>query len=350
MPSGRIAGSGRYVMWRVALMSAAWLFMTAIAFAQAPLMVVSARETVSFSGYTRSAATMNVASEVAGKVLSVHYDVGQTIAEKPFVEIDPTFVQFQIDQVNWSLKKLNVAKNRVNSRLSYLEKEFQRIDQLLRGDATTQTRYDAALEELTQARMESKNTELEIGAFKTQLEELRERRKRLRVVAPKGWVVVDRRIESGEIVAAGTLLARVADFERLVVPLYVSGKELAAIRQLNPLMVQLDGKAARASLNWVNPEFDERTRKLAIELLIQGYGGPRRGGLQVELSLQVAAKGLMVPKAAVDNRFDNPRVILKDNGQSVAIMILGENNNQVLIADNPALSSGTHLQAAPRRP
>lgn len=323
----------------------AWVFATSTAFAQPSLVVDSARKTVTVSGYTRSAAKRNVASEVAGKVLSVHYDIGQTIATKPFVEIDPTFIRFQIDQVSWSLKKLKVSRDRVNSRLTYLEKEFERIERLLRGDATTQTRYDAAAEELDQARLELRNTDLEINTLKIQMEELQERRDRHNIVVPKGWVVVDRRVEPGEIIAAGTLLARIADFEHLVVPLVVSGEELAAIRKMNPVKVRLEGKPVRAVLNWVNPEFDERTRKLAVELRIQGYDGPRRGGLQAELILEVATQGLMVPKAAVENRFDNPRVTVKDDGKSIPIIILGEDNGHVLIADNPALSAGTELKS-----
>lgn len=322
----------------------AWPLAPAPVFARTPLVVDAARKTVAVSGYTRSAAKQNVASEVAGKVLAVHYDVGQTIADEPFVEIDPTFIQFQIDQADWSLKKLEVSRRRVHSRLSYLEKEFQRIERLLSGDATTRARYDAAAEELDQARLELMNTDLEIKTLKTRMAELKERRKRHNIVLPKGWVVVDRRVEPGEIIAAGTLLARIADFERLVVPLYVAGEELEAIRKMAPLEIRLDGNPVRAVLNWVNPEFDERTRKLAIELQIQDYDGPRRGGLQAELTLEVATKGLMVPKTAVENRFDNPRVTLKESGKSIAIIILGEDNGHVLIADNPGLWPGIELK------
>jgi RND family efflux transporter MFP subunit len=322
-----------------------WWCTSGQAFSQAPLLVEPARKTINVSGFTRSGAKMNVASEVGGKVLAVYYDVGQTIADKPFAEIDATFIQFQIDQANWTLQKLDVARERAASHVSYLEKEFQRIDQLLHSDATTQTRHDAAAEELAQSRLEVKNTQLEINAIKTQLAELRERLKRHAVAAPKGWVVVERRIEPGEIIAAGTLLGRLADFRKMVVPLYVSAEELSAIKQQNPLMVQVEGRTVSARLNWINPEFDERTRKLAIELVIQDDIGPHRGGLHVELALEVDTKGLMVPKEAVENRFDNPRVVLQADGRSVPVIILGENNGQVLIADNPALPPGTVLKA-----
>jgi multidrug efflux pump subunit AcrA (membrane-fusion protein) len=332
------------------LILAIWWVAGLDAHAQKSLVVEAARKSVTLNGYTRSAAKMKVTSEVAGKVLAVHYDVGQTIGEKPFVEIDPTFIQFQIDQVIWTLKKLRVVKERAASRLTYLEKEFQRIDQLLKGDATTRTRFDAAEEELDQARLELMNTDMEIGQLKSRRNELLERRKRHKVMAPRGWVVVDRHIEPGEIVAAGALLARAADFEHLVVPIFVSGEELDAIRRSGPLSIQLEGMPAEAALNWVNPEFDERTRKLPIELAIHGYKGPRRGGLLTELILEVASQGLMVPKAAVKNRFNNPRVILRENGPTVPIIILGEDNGHIHIAHHSMLSPGTRLQEVRQEP
>jgi multidrug efflux pump subunit AcrA (membrane-fusion protein) len=327
-----------------------WLLICVVgtphAAAQDDLMVMPARKHVTLKGYTRSRSTMNVASEVAGKVLRVHYDVGQTITNHPFVQIDPTFIDFQIAQADLTLKKLKVSADRVASRTTYLETEFQRVSTLLKGDATTQTRYDTAAEELSQTRLELQATRLEINTLKTQLAELQERRRRYTVSAPPGWVVVERRIEPGEIIAAGTLLARVADYGSLVVPLYVSAEELAALEEIEPTSILLEGRPAHAALNWVNPEFDERSRKSAIELLIQDYNGHRRGGLVAEISLEVTAQGAMVPKAAVQNRLDNPHVILKADGTVIPIVILGENGSHVIIADNAALPPGTVLRSA----
>lgn len=321
------------------------LVFSASAWAQEPLVVQVARKHVTLNGYTRSRTTQTIASEVAGKVLHVHYDLGQTIGAQPFLEIDATFIDFQIEQVQWSLQKIDISKSRSLSRVSYLKNEFERIDKLHKGDVATQARWDAAAEELNQAKMELHSTRVERSTLATQLRELKERRKRHTVHAPKGWVVVDRRVEPGEIIATGTPLARVADYTQLVVPLFVSSKELSAIQQTPTLAIELDGGPARARLSWINPEFNERTRKLAIELEIINYDGTRRGGLSVALPIDVATQGLMVPQGAISNRYDNPRVVLDADGQSVAIVILGENNGHILIAHHPKLAPGTQLRS-----
>lgn len=321
------------------------LFAVSAVWAQDSLTVTEARKSVTLTGYTRSRAKQTLASEVAGKVLKVHYDVGDSIHLKPFVEIDTTFIDFQIEHTQQTLAKLNVAGSRNASQVAFLEKEFKRVDTLHQDNVATLAKWEGAAEQLDQARLALQTTDVEINALKIQLKELKERRKRHKVVAPPGWVIVQRQVEPGEIIAAGTPLGQAADFTRLVVPLFVSGTELAAIQQLNPLKVLVDGRPARAVLNWINPDFDERTRKLAVELALVDFKGQVRGGLLTELTFHVPTEGMMVPKAAVTRRYDNPSVVLKADGQSVPISILGESGNYILISDTAALRPGMELEA-----
>lgn len=315
--------------------------------AQGGVLVEKARKQLTLSGYTRSRTTMTVASEVPGKVLQVNYDVGQAIGKQPFIEIDATFTNFQIDQIETSLEKLRVVKSRSASRTTYLEKEYQRIVRLRQSDVTSESRFDAAAEELTQARLEQQSTDIEMAALQTRLKELRERRSRHRIFAPRGWIVVNRQVEPGEIIATGSPLAKVADYTQLVVPLFVSAGELAALESKRDIRLSLEGELVKAAINWVNPEFDERTRKLAVELVVPAYGGSHRGGLLAELSLSIETDGLMVPKSAVSERYENPRVTLKSNGRSIPVVILGEDNGHVIIAETADLTPGTELQQNP---
>lgn len=318
---------------------------TSTAWAAEGLIVKEARKSVALSGYTRSRAVQTLASEVAGKVLKVHYDVGQTVGRPPFVEIDPTFIDFQVEQVRQTIEKLNVAKSRNASQVDFLSKEYERVNALHKDNVAPLAKWEAAAEQLTQARLTQDATEVEIKALNIQLRELKERRSRHAVTAPAGWVVVQRNVEPGEIIAAGTPLGRVADFTRLVVPMFVSGQELKALREQKTIAVRVEGRPAKAAINWVNPEFDERTRKLAIELALVDYKEEARGGLLTELTLEVAAEGLMVPKAAVTNRYDNPSVLLKADGRTVPVSILGESGEYILISHTAALAPGMELKA-----
>ncbi len=315
-------------------------------FADETLTVQPARKTFQLTGYTRRVTTLTLSSEVAGKVQAVHYEVGDAIVEKPFAEIDATFIDFEIENTRQSIRKIQAAQKKNDSQIAYLQKEFDRLNRLFQKDVGTESGLDQAREQLNQARLEADTLAAEEAALKVALAELRERRRRHDISAPKGWIVVGRRVEPGEIVTVNTPLAEIADFRNLVVPLSVTGQELAAMRALPEVFeARLEGEPVRTRIEWVNPVFNEKTRKLSTELVLVDYDGERRGGLRFTLPLRIESEGLRVPKSAVVSRYDNPRLTLKQSGETISVMVLGESEKYLIVADHPRLSVGTELAA-----
>jgi hypothetical protein len=184
-------------------------------------------------------------------------------------------------------------------------------------------------------------TSLEIS-----LNELKERKRRHQVLAPQGWVVTDKQVEVGEIVGPNTVLAQVADYRTLVVPLALSTAELTALQMLSREMdVNLEGKPAKARLRWINPQFDERTRKRQVELVLTEFEGPAWGGLLLTLEVPIDTEGILIPKQALINRYENPRVEIASNGERVRIMLLGEAAQHFVAAEDGRLPPGTELVA-----
>ncbi len=320
---------------------------TSRAQAEDDLVVQSAIRDVTLTGYTRSQTTITLSSEVSGRVPKINYDDGQMIGKLPFLSIDPTFIDLEITTTRQTLEQLKISRNKRRSRVGYLDKEFRRIENLFRRGSTPESRRDTALEDLDQAKFDLKAVDVEIAIARTRLKELLERKSRHTIFAPQGWIVVEKQVEEGELVRVNTPVARVADFENLVVPLSVSAQELAAIQKLAPEFdVLLDGESAKAAINWINPEFDEQTRKLSIELILRSYSGPKRGGLTCRLSLKIAAEGLWIPKQAVVSRYENPRVFLKASRTEVKVLVLGQTDDHLIIADDPRLPPGTRLLEA----
>jgi RND family efflux transporter MFP subunit len=312
--------------------------------AQETIRVEPARKQIELTGFTRSAAVMTLTSEVSGRVASVHYDVGDAIGESPFVEIDPTFIDFQIQATREALKKVEAAKEKNVSSVAFHKKEYARYQRLLRADGATEVQRDQAEENLNQARLDAARLTAEAAELEVKLAEQLERKARHQLFAPDGWILIERRVEPGELVDAGTPVGRAADYRTLTVPLAVSGPELDAIREMPEVFeARLEGEPLETRLDWVNPEFDERTRKLAVELAVVNYDGPRRGGLRFFLPLQIPADGVWIPKSAVVNRYENPRVTLKAGGEAVNIMVLGESDGHLIVAKDPRLGVGTEL-------
>ncbi len=314
--------------------------------AQEDLIVQPASRDITLTGYTRSQTTVTLSSEVAGRVLKINYDDGQVIGELPFLSIDPTFIDLEISSTRQTLEQLKISQKKRRSKVDYLDKEFRRIQNLFRRGSTPESRRDTTREDLDQARFDHKAVGVEIAIAQNRLQELRERKRRHTISAPAGWIVVAKLVEEGELVTVNTPIVRIADFEHLVVPLSVSAQELSAIQNLTPeFKVLLDSKPARAAVNWINPEFDEKTRKLSIELILRSYPVPKRGGLTCRLALQTATEGLWVPKKTVMDRYENPRVFLKKSGDEVKVLVLGQTKDHLIIADDPRLTPGTLLRA-----
>lgn len=307
-------------------------------------MIEKATKEITLTGYTRSRSTMMVSSEVSGRVLSVNYEVGDLIAEKPVVEIDPTFIDFKIKSIRQSLRLLEKNLKKADERVKYLDREFVRMDRLHKEDRATEVKRDAAEQEFIQARLAYDSVFIEKQKLEVSLNELLELKDRHMIYAPSGWNMVGKMVETGEHVIQGTPLARISDFQTLVVPLSVSGEELEVIYGLNSeFSAYLEQEPVKSAIRWINPEFDEKTRKLGIELLIKQYSGQKRGGLRFSLPLKLPLQGIQVPKNCVINRYENPRVILKTTGETINVMVLGETDGHLYINEDSRLLPGTEL-------
>ncbi len=323
------------------------LFMVSPAQAQTWL-VEKATKTVMIRGYTRSAKTAVISSEASGKLLKLNVDVGDLLGKEPLAQIDPTFLDFEIRGTRVALARLKTRIKMIDSRIVFLTKEHGRKETLYTKGRATEVMRDAAVQELDQAILELEAATRETGSLDVTLEQLLEKRSRYFVKGPEGWVVTEKTVEAGEVIQAGQPLAVVRDFRQLVVLLAVSNDELAGIQQKGERFKSiLEGRPVMASLDYINPGFDETTRKIPIRLLIHDYDELHRGGLRFEFHVTKPSRGLKIPKAAVLNRYDNPKVFKADNSGPVRITVLDSSDGHLIIADNPELPIGTSLTLPP---
>lgn len=320
------------------------VFLPARIIAQEALVVKRAQRDVNLSGYTRARTTVSLSAEVSGKIIERNYDVGQIIEDKPFFVIDTTFIDFQIESTRHTLSQLHVSMQMKRSRMAYLKKEFERIRQLYQRNSTAGSKRDAAEEEYTQSQLEMDTNAVQIAQAKTSLAELEERRRRHWIYAPSGWLVTGRLAETGEIIRVDAPLASVGDYRTLVIPLALSADEFTALQRLGPSFdALLEGETVKTTVLRVDPQFDEKTRKINLELEVNGYSGDHRGGLRLTLPLKVYSGGLQVPKRAVFNRYENPKVKIKSTGEEIAVLVLGETSDHFTIGDNRQLRPGVEL-------
>lgn len=306
--------------------------------------VEQAQKNVVLRGYTRSITTALISSEVGGRIKAIHYEIGDRIADKPFAEIDPTFVNFDIESTRVSIDQITTRLRQLQSRIDYLKREFERKEKLFEKGRSTEVVRDAAAQELDQARLEKERVMIEKRALEISLKQLLEKKTRHTINGRREWIVTDRKAEAGEVVQPGAPMAVMQDFRQLVIPLAVSNEELAAIKKKGQTFeARLEDTRATLSVYYVNPEFNERTRKTDIKLLVEDFNGEHRGGLRLTLPVRVTSAGLKIPAEAVTNRYANPKVHLEADGSEIPVTILDETEGDLIIATDPRLPVGTML-------
>ncbi len=308
------------------------------------LYVKQAYKEVLLTGFTRSVRHITVSSEVNGKVIGVNYEEGDVIKDQPFIEIDPTFINLSIKAWKNTINRTNVKIQSIKSRIDYLEKEYKRVNSLFKKSLVSEEMRDEIRQDLDQAKFDVSFTVNEKRSLEIELKELEERRKRYTINMPEGFVITQKNIEPGDIIEVGKELARVSDYRQLVVPLSVSREQLKALEEFGSgFHAMVEGKEVDASIKWLNPAFDDKTRKFKIELEIKNYEGYHRGGLQFTVSLKIPDQGIMIPKAAVIERYDHPKVELM-NGDIVNLILLEESADFLIAAYDKRLEHGTRLK------
>ncbi len=307
-----------------------------------PLRVEQGFRDVLLRGYSRPLVSSTVAAEVSGVITKRYYDVGDTITSQPLVQIDPTWIDLELRENATAIERTRIAVDQARLRSAWLEKDFKRLQTLVNEGGVSRSTFDEIEQQRDQAHLEIRLQEQQLEQLQIQRKTLVEQQKRHRPTAPTGWQVAQRYVDEGELVAAGTPLMDVGDYRQLLIPLSVTAAELSAI--LRQSQAQLDGQEVTYHLHTVSPAFDEKTRKIATELMIDHFDGEHRGGLPFELTVRMPDAGLMVPLAAISNRYNHPKVMRRDQSQAIEISILNHQGDWVRIAPTEQLQPGVELR------
>jgi RND family efflux transporter MFP subunit len=269
---------------------------------------------VVLTGFTRARASMTLVAENAGRVLEVVADVGDVIDEHGlFARIDPTFIDLD-------LKANQIQQKQLAGRNSYDRQELARHRSLLDKGSASQSLYDQLQQTLNDNRHR-------LEELKVQELVLQEKLARTEVRAAPGWRVIQRLVEPGQYVALGTVLGEVADYSTLLLPLALDPAQFAALRKLGASFeVELPDWQPKVSARVyrVNPGFDEQTRKIKLDLVLESGLPERRGGLRARLRLGVPEQtnAVLLPTEALEESYDE-YWLTRENGQRLRVVRLG---------------------------
>jgi RND family efflux transporter MFP subunit len=259
--------------------------------------VEPATRKVTITAFTRAQSKMPLATEVEGKVSKIFADIGEPIpATKKFACLDDTFAQIDIKSAQNEMTRHDVD-------IKYFKKEVSRHKKLVERQTSAVSVLDGLTRDLNNAKQA-----LTVVAIRKQ--RLEEHKRRHCIEAPEGWLVIDRNIEVGQWVNEGEVVAHVGNYSQLKVPVTLSQQELTALKRdkdnITLLLMDFNLKVP-AIIEHISPAFDEKTRKILVDLLIKESWPELRGGMRVGLMLKIPdpkSTSFTISKQALEEWFE----------------------------------------------
>lgn len=243
----------------------------------------SAARSVSATGVVEPLRTIGVNSQLAGVISRVTVQEGDVVGEGALL------ARIQAPEVEAQLASAEAA-------LSVAQSQASRSAALFGQQIIT-----AAEHERDQAAL---------VAARASRDQLRTRLSYADVHAPVSGVVMEKRVEAGDLASAQSRLFTVADVSTLVVRVPISELDVTALREGMPVQVTLDalpGRELQGSIRRVFPAADSVTRLVPVEVAISGSANRdvRPGFLaRARFALSPRTGVLLVPGAAL---LQNPR-------------------------------------------
>lgn len=290
---------------------------------------------VTVTGFSRARQSMVLSTEVAGKVKRVYADVGDIISKQGKVAcFDDTFVKIDI----------NSAKNEISQYqidIQYFRKQVERYRALV-------GKKSAAVSQLDDWQRQLGNAQRLVQQKKFEKQRYQEKQNRHCIKSPAGWHVTKRYVEPGQWLVIGSQVAEVGNYKKLLVPLALSVNELRILeKNQHSLSVSLPeyGQQVPATIERISPAFDEKSRKIQVDLLLEKNLPVYRGGLRVEVKLNLPDPSgtFLILAKALDKRFEEVWLERK-NGQPLRVELLGyADKGQVRIA-SPEIKIGDQFK------
>ncbi len=273
-------------------------------------------------GYTRARWQRDLVCEEPGRCLEVFGEMGDVIGgDGLFARIDTTFIDL-------ALKTNQIACARLENQTAYWQHEVERYRSLSGQKAVSEKKVLDLEQKLDQVK-------LSLAELKMKAEVLLERQRRCRISAPENWYVLKRMVEPGEWLTTGRKVAEVADYSTLLVPFSLTMAQYEWVKkesETGKLHLKLMTSSAVTSktaaipvrLLHVSPAFDLVSRKIAVALELREGVKEMRGGIALELAVELPEPGAVVtvPAAALVERYSTFWLIRAD-GEEVKVVKLG---------------------------
>lgn len=244
-------------------------------------------------GTVRADETVAIATEIAGRIASIHFSEGGRVAKgEVLLRLDAEISEAQRDeaQANLTLSTAN----------------YQRAEALLKEQAISEQEVDAARAQhlLHQAQLRLRNAELAKSV----------------IVAPFAGVVGLRQVSPGSYVKEGTLIVTLDALDPVKVDFRLPESYANTIKvgqTLTLSVAAMRGESLTGTVYAIDPQIDEKGRSLLLRARVANPKGQLRPGMfaTIRLSAGTVGETLVIPEEAL---------VLQSSGQKVYRVVAGK--------------------------
>ncbi len=211
-----------------------------------------------------------VSSRIAAQVIEINFDVGDVVPKGAVImKFEDAEFQARVAQIEASILVDKAQNREAVARQQEASAEAKRVKSLFARKLISQAALDGANANLSAANARVQATQAQAKSRQAQLAEAKVQLSYTQIIAPYGGVVVDRLIESGEMVSPGQHLMTGISLEQLRVVVNVPQYLLTVIRSATSAEFSLgDGRQIKGGKMTVIPyaDTDSHSFKVRIDL------------------------------------------------------------------------------------
>ena len=280
--------------------------------------------------------TYEIGPTRGGRVLTLSVDQGDQVQEGQLLgEMDPVDLPYRLESARRNVLRTESAisaadakRADLSARLALARKEADRYRELGLEKQVSQDQVDVKVTAAVSLAHQLRAAEADLQALRHDLERTREdvraleaQLRELRLVSPVAGLVVDRRVDPGSVVMAGTPVLQLIDPSTVWVRVRVDQKRSRGVRVGLPAEIRLrehPGKALPGRVARMEAIADSLTEERWVNVAFEGAipSVPLGSLANVTIHLPPVTGVLWVPAAALQEKAGEKGVWLLDGGRA----------------------------------
>lgn len=263
-----------------------------------------------FTGTIYYKEVSNLAAETSGMVKTLLFEEGMKVKK------GAVLIEINSKMLSKDIEAKKAARGEVVSELKRAKNDLTRVTELFKKELISEKNFDEY--KFTVEGLESRSLSL-----KAEIERLSIELSYKSVRAPFDGIIMRKKVERGDWVNPGTVVATVGNDSEMYLVVSVPQGAVPYIKKGRPVKVHSGGKDYRAKIHAIVPEGDIRTRTFPVKVVITERVSGLFEGMDgsVRLPVDKEITGLLINRNAVTSVMGQTAVYAVMDGKAVMLPV-----------------------------